>query len=169
MHAMVASFGCDKNKNVVPISQYLPWIREVTKSTVIEYNLTDIGLGEKCFKNDGKTGVCLPTEQCPQVHKNFKLLWKNNSISTCGFESGNALICCARDDLLVGPETENLFRNTVEEIENCEVLYDGFRRTPEEHQVNSQIAIINVNNSLSCMTTLITTRFLVTSAHCIFE
>ncbi|XP_053698811.1 uncharacterized protein LOC128745760 [Sabethes cyaneus] len=167
MHAMIASFGCNKDGNIVLISQYLPWIREVTKSTLIEYNLTDVGLGEKCFKNDGTMGVCLPTEQCPQVHKNFKSLWKNNSISTCGFENSDALTCCATDDMLVGPETDNLFRDIVQEIENCEVLYDEFRRTPEEYQINSQIAIISVNNSVSCTATLITTRYLITSAHCI--
>ncbi|XP_055523960.1 uncharacterized protein LOC129717804 [Wyeomyia smithii] len=169
MHAMIASFGCTKENHIVPISQYLPWIREVTKNILIEYNLTDIGLGEKCFKNDGQIGVCLPTEQCPQIHKNFKALLKNNSISICGFESGDALTCCTTADMLIGTETEELFSGIVEQIENCEVLYDEFRRTPEEHQLNSQVAIINVNNSLRCTATLVTTRYLITSAQCIYN
>ncbi|XP_058467785.1 uncharacterized protein LOC131440486 [Malaya genurostris] len=169
MHAMIASFGCDKNKHIVPISNYLPWIREVTKNTQIEYNFTDIGLGEKCFKNDGTNGVCLPTNQCPQIHENFKALWKNNSISTCGFEGEEALTCCATEDMKIGPGTEAMLRDIVQEIENCELLYDEFRRTPEEHQLYSQVAIIDLYNSINCSATLISTRYLLTSAQCVLD
>ncbi|XP_058813865.1 venom prothrombin activator porpharin-D-like [Topomyia yanbarensis] len=169
MHAMIASFGCDEDKKIVPISHYLPWIREVTKYNQIEYNFTDVGLGEKCFKNDGIGGVCLPTNECPQIQKNFKALWKNNSISTCGFEGDEALTCCATEDMQVGPDTETLFRDIIQEIENCELLYDEFRRTPEEHQLHSQVAIIDIHNSINCTATLISTRYLLTSAQCVLD
>ncbi|XP_055618485.1 phenoloxidase-activating factor 3-like [Toxorhynchites rutilus septentrionalis] len=167
MHPMIASMGCDKSGQIVPISHHLPWIREVTQSTRIEYNLTDVGLGEKCFNNEGVKGVCLPVDECPQVMINFKDLQKNNSISNCGFDGSIALTCCSTKDMLKGAQTETIFREAVHEIEHCETLYDEFRRTPDEHELHSQVAIVTLNNSTICGATLIATRFLLTSAECV--
>lgn len=168
MHPMLASVACDLNGEIVSMVQYLPWIREVTKNTDIEYDLTNTGLGEKCTKGESEEeGVCMPIEKCPQVLKNFKKLQHSDKLSTCGFEGHEPLTCCATEDMLVGPEKQDTFSGIVAEIEQCERMYDEFRRTPEEYQLNAQVAIIDLHESLNCSATLITARYLLTSAQCI--
>ncbi|XP_029713307.1 uncharacterized protein LOC115257625 [Aedes albopictus] len=167
MHPMIASLGCNGDNEIVPLAKHLPWIREVTKSTNLEYNYTDVGLGEKCFKSQNVTGVCLPLESCPKAFKNIKDIKKNQSVNPCGFDGNDVLVCCTTEDMLKGPDTEARFQDIVQEIEECEMLYDEFRRTPEEHQLHSQMAIIDGHESTNCSATLITARYLLTSAQCV--
>lgn len=169
MHPMLASFECDASGDIVSIVQFLPWIREVTKSTDIEFDLTNTGLGEKCTKGEPAVdGVCMQIESCPKVRKNFKKLQQSEKISTmCGFEGNDPLTCCATEDMLKGPEQLDAFSGIVEEVEHCEQLYDEFRRTPEEYQLNPQVAIIDLQDSINCSATLVTSRYLLTSAQCI--
>lgn len=168
MHPMIASFGCNSENEIIPIAKHMPWIREVTKSANLEYNYTDEGLGEKCFKTNNVTGICLPLESCPMIFKNIKDIKKHSAIDQCGFEGNNMLVCCTKQDMRKGPDTEARFRDIVHEIEDCEMLYDEFRRTPEEHQLHSQVAIIDGHDSTNCSATLITARYLLTSAQCVF-
>ncbi|XP_055585029.1 phenoloxidase-activating factor 3-like [Uranotaenia lowii] len=168
MHPLLSSLDCHDGK-IVPISDYLPWIQEVTKSARLEYNLTDIGFGERCVNSQDEFGVCMHIEECPQTLKNIKVLQKNNSLRTCGFDGSNPLTCCVTSDMLKGSSSEVVFRDIVQQIENCEQLYDEFRRTPEEHQLHSYVAVIDQQDSINCSATLIATRFLVTSAQCVLN
>ncbi|XP_062536497.1 CLIP domain-containing serine protease C9-like [Armigeres subalbatus] len=168
MHPMIASFGCNSQNEIVPIAKHMPWIREVTKSTNLEYNYTDVGLGEKCFKSDNVTGVCIPIETCPAAFRNIKDIKKGRTVSDqCGFDNRDILVCCSTEDMIKGPDTEAHFRDIVQDMEYCEMLYDEFRRTPEEHQLHSQVAIIDSQDSTNCSATLITARYLLTSALCV--
>uniref|UniRef100_A0A8D8ASV4 Serine protease snake n=5 Tax=Culex pipiens TaxID=7175 RepID=A0A8D8ASV4_CULPI len=152
------------------IAPYINWIDSVMFKGQVTYNDSTVYYGDECFSISGQNGVCLTLQECPGMvdrarHNKMDLLQ-----ASCGFEKDVTLVCCSTEDA-VGVDPGDHLRDAVEEIENCPNLYDDLRanRSPYKLRGGSPTAAgVVVSNSSNhyCYATLISKRFLITSASC---
>uniref|UniRef100_A0A182PTS7 Peptidase S1 domain-containing protein n=1 Tax=Anopheles epiroticus TaxID=199890 RepID=A0A182PTS7_9DIPT len=169
MHPMVAALSCDdRQQQLVPVSRYADWIRDVIARDRILFAIPDAGLGEKCITKDDKEGVCLRLEACPQVYKQLKGKGRKlGAVEQCGFDGGDLLNCCTPDDMLRGEDKREKLGDIRREIEHCHELYDVYRRTTKEQQLHAQLALVRgEEDKVECVGTLIAKQFVLTAAQC---
>uniref|UniRef100_A0A8W7PCI1 CLIP domain-containing serine protease n=1 Tax=Anopheles coluzzii TaxID=1518534 RepID=A0A8W7PCI1_ANOCL len=171
MHPMVVSLFCNEEQQLVPVSLYADWIRDVIALDRILFAIPDAGLGEKCITKDDKEGVCLRLEACPQVYRQLKGKGRNlAALQQCGFEGGDVLNCCTPDDMLKADDKLAKLQSIRREIEHCHELYDVHRRTTKEQQLHSQLALIlGDEGKVECVGTLIAKQFVLTAAQCVLR
>lgn len=171
MHPMVVSLFCNEEQQLVPVSLYADWIRDVIALDRILFAIPDAGLGEKCITKDDKEGVCLRLEACPQVYRQLKGKGRNlAALQQCGFEGGDVLNCCTPDDMLKADDKQAKLQSIRREIEHCHELYDVHRRTTKEQQLHSQLALIlGDEGKVECVGTLIAKQFVLTAAQCVLR
>ncbi|XP_035779782.1 aminopeptidase N-like [Anopheles albimanus] len=171
MHPMLVGLFCDEQQQLVPVSSYAIWIRDVIASDRILFNIPNRGLGEKCITSNDKDGVCLRLESCPQFFAGLKRKTKNiTSIEQCGFDGSDVLHCCPNEDLLKSESNRQKLDAIVQEVEHCHELYDVYRRTTKEQQLHSQLALIrNEADKVICTGTLISQKFVLTAAQCVLQ
>uniref|UniRef100_A0A182K084 Peptidase S1 domain-containing protein n=1 Tax=Anopheles christyi TaxID=43041 RepID=A0A182K084_9DIPT len=171
MHPMVVGLFCNEQHQLVPVSRYADWIRDVIARDRILFAIPDAGLGEKCITKDDKEGVCLRLEACPQVYKQLKGKGRNlASLEQCGFDGGDVLNCCTPDDMLKADDKQNKLQSIRHEVEHCHELYDVYRRTTKEQQLHSQLALIRAeDNKVECVGTMVTKQFVLTAAQCVLR
>ncbi|XP_052891893.1 uncharacterized protein LOC128299821 [Anopheles moucheti] len=171
MHPMVVGLFCNDQQQLVPVTRYADWIRDVIARQRILFAIPDAGLGEKCITKDDKEGVCLHIEACPRVFQQLKSVKRLlSSLEQCGFDGDHALNCCTADDMLKGEDKQQKLQSIRHEIEHCHELYDVHRRTTKEQQIHSQLALVrNEDNKVECVGTLISKQFVLTAAQCVLR
>uniref|UniRef100_A0A182W2Y7 Peptidase S1 domain-containing protein n=1 Tax=Anopheles minimus TaxID=112268 RepID=A0A182W2Y7_9DIPT len=171
MHPMVVGLFCNEQQQLVPVSRYADWIRDVIARDRILFAIPDAGLGEKCITKNDKEGVCLRIEACPRVLKQLKSTARQlTALDQCGFEGEHVLNCCTLDDMLKGEDKREKLQSITQEIEHCHELYDVYRRTTKEQQLHSQLALIrNEASKVECVGTLISKQFVLTAAQCVLR
>ncbi|XP_058118608.1 CLIP domain-containing serine protease B4-like [Anopheles ziemanni] len=169
MHPMVAGLFCDDQNQLVPVSSYASWIREVIASDRIVFVMPNSGMGEKCITRSDKEGVCLTIDSCPQVYKALTGKARNTDrLEQCGFEGKNMLHCCLTDEMLRAEDKRDKLKSIEQEIELCHELYEVHRRTTKEQQTHSQLALLqNEAGESECIGTLIAKSFVLTAAQCV--
>ncbi|XP_038105638.1 uncharacterized protein LOC6044841 isoform X2 [Culex quinquefasciatus] len=152
------------------IAPYINWIDSIMFRGQVTYKDSTVYYGDECYSTSGQSGVCLTLQECPGMvdrarHNKMDLLH-----ASCGFEKDVSLVCCSTEDA-VGADSGDDLRDAVEEIENCPNLYDNLRanRSPYKLRGGSPTAagvIVSNSSNHYCYATLISKRFLITSASC---
>uniref|UniRef100_A0AAG5CST2 Peptidase S1 domain-containing protein n=1 Tax=Anopheles atroparvus TaxID=41427 RepID=A0AAG5CST2_ANOAO len=171
MHPMVVGLFCDDQHQLVPVSSYASWIREVISSDRILFDLPNAGLGEKCITKDDNEGVCLSIDSCPQIYQALKGKSRNvTRLEPCGFAGSDVLHCCLSGDMLKAESKRDKLTSIVEEIEHCHELYEVHRRTTKEQQTHSQLVLLqNETGNVMCTGTIIAKSFVLTAAQCVLD
>uniref|UniRef100_A0A182MQ48 Uncharacterized protein n=1 Tax=Anopheles culicifacies TaxID=139723 RepID=A0A182MQ48_9DIPT len=171
MHPMVVGLFCNEQQQLVPVSRYAHWIRDVIARDRILFAIPDAGLGEKCITKNDKEGVCLRIDACPKVLKQLKSVARHlTALEQCGFDGDQPLNCCTPDDMLKSEDKREKLQSITHEIEHCHELYDVYRRTTKEQQFHSQLALIrDAANRVECVGTLISKQFVLTAAQCVLR
>uniref|UniRef100_A0A1Q3FQZ6 Putative serine protease n=2 Tax=Culex tarsalis TaxID=7177 RepID=A0A1Q3FQZ6_CULTA len=163
--------GFNTPSTFTKIAPYISWIDSVMFKGQVTYNDSNVYYGDECSTTSGRGGVCLSLSECPGMEERVRNNKAEVQQASCGFEKDVSLVCCSTKDA-VGVDTGEDLRDAMKEIENCPNLYEDLRanRLSQNLRRGSPTAAgVVVSNSTShyCYATLISKRFLITSASCL--
>lgn len=162
--------GFNTPSTFTKITPYINWIDRIMFNEIVSYNDSNVYYGDRCSTISGQHGVCLTLSECPGMFDRARTNKKDVLQASCGFEKDVSLVCCTTEDVAGGTFSDEL-KQAVEEIENCPNLYGYLRanRSPYKLRGGSPTAagvVIAESSHHNCYATLISKRFVITSASC---